>query len=264
MFSFLSLAIALCLFGAAYHSHAEETSEHFQATITKQVELSYLLRKPKDYDPSEKYPLLIFLHGRGEQGSDLQRVKIHGPWKKMDELELPLLIVAPQSPLDERWDIDALEALTEELIDELNIDEERVYLTGLSMGGGGTWELAARRPDLFAAIVPICGYSVPSKAERFENVAIWVFHGRHDRTVYVKETTRMVDALHKVDVEPRVTIYPDAQHDSWTETYNNPQLYEWLLSQRRGGDGDWPSDRRGGRRSGDGNWPSDRRGGRDQ
>ena len=263
MFSFLTLALALCIFGAAIHTHAEETAEHFEATITKQVKLNYLLRKPKDYDPNKKYPLLIFLHGRGEQGTDLQRVKIHGPWKKVEELGLPMLIVAPQSPKDQWWDTDALEALTLDLIDKLNVDEDRVYLTGLSMGGGGTWRLAARRPDLFAAIVPICGHGVPSKAGSFKHLPIWVFHGKRDRTVYLHETTRMVEALHAEDIEPRVTIYPEAGHDSWSETYNNPKVYEWLLEQRRNGGGDWPSERRGGGRSGDdGNWPSDRRGDR--
>lgn len=260
MLNFLSLLLALCVFGAAFHSHAEETAEEFEATVTKQVRLNYLLRKPEDYNPNEKYPLMIYLHGRGEQGSDLSKVKIHGPWKKIDELQLPLLVVAPQSPQDEWWDIDALEALTVDLIDDLNVDEDRVYLTGLSMGGNGTWELAARRPDLFAAIVPICGRSVPSKAKRFRDMGIWVFHGQRDRTVYVHETTRMVEALHAAGVEPRVTIYPNVRHDSWTETYNNPQLYEWLLEQRRSDDGDWPSDRRRGAGRGDGDWPSDRRG----
>ena len=222
----------------------EESAEHFEKTITKTVDAQYLVVKPQDYDEFEKYPLLIFLHGRGEQGDDLQRVKIHGPFKKVAELGLPLLIIAPQSPQDEWWDVDTLEALVEEIIDDLNVDEDRVYLTGLSMGGSGTWALACRRPELFAAIAPICGWSVPSKAPRLKDVPVWAFHGNRDEVVGVHESTNMINALHEAGNDARLTIYPEAGHNSWTQTYNNPQLYEWLLSHRRGSDGDWPSDRR--------------------
>jgi predicted peptidase len=215
--------------------------------------------KPNGYDDHERYPLLIFLHGRGEQGADLAQVKVHGPFQKVAELQLPLLIVAPQMPLDEYWDVDMLEALVEEVIDDLDVDEDRVYLTGLSMGGSATWRLAARRPDLFAAIVPICGRRATSKAPRLKHLATWAFHGAKDRTIPVKETTDMVEAIRQAGGDPRLTIYPKTQHNSWTETYNNPDLYSWLLSQRRGSDGDWPSDRRGRRGTGDGDWPSDRR-----
>ncbi len=245
--------------GMATTASAEESAERFEKTISKKVSAQYLLVKPKDYDDDEEYPLLIFLHGRGEQGDDLNRVKIHGPFKKIAELGLPLLVVAPQSPKDEYWDVDMLEALVEEVIDDLDVDEDRVYLTGLSMGGSGTWRLAARRPDLFAAIVPICGRRSTSKAPRLKDLPMWVFHGAKDRTIPVRESTEMVEAIRQAGGDPRLTIYPDAHHNSWTETYNNPELYEWLLSQRRGDDGDWPSDRREGRGTGDGDWPSDRR-----
>lgn len=245
--------------GGTVEIAAEEVAERFEESITKEVSAQYLVVRPDDYDDNERYPLLIFLHGRGEQGDDLQRVKIHGPFKKVAELNLPLLIVAPQSPKDEWWDIDTLEALVEEVIDDLDVDEDRVYLTGLSMGGTATWQLAARRPEWFAAIVPICGRSVPSKATRLRDMPVWAFHGARDRTVPIQETADMIDALRSAGGEPRVTIYPEAGHNSWTQTYNDPELYEWLLSHRRGSDGDWPSDRREKRRTNDGDWPSDRR-----
>ncbi len=226
------------------HVMAFESSDSFQTTIRKEVGANYLVVKPQDYDEGEKYPLLIFLHGRGEQGEDLDRVKIHGPFKKVAELGLPVIIVAPQSPQDEWWDVDMLEAFTEHVIDEFNVDKDRVYLTGLSMGGSGTWQLATRRPDLFAAIAPICGWSQPSKAERIKELPVWVFHGAKDTVVGPHESTNMVDALYKVDNDARLTIYPEAGHDSWSQTYDNPDFYGWLLSHRRGSDGDWPSDRR--------------------
>lgn len=222
----------------------EESAHRFEETITKEVAVQYLVVKPKDYDDREKYPLLIFLHGRGEQGDQLDKVKQHGPFKKVAELGLPLWIIAPQSPQDEYWDIDVLEALVKEVIDDLDVDEDRVYLTGLSMGGTATWQLAARRPEWFAAIVPICGRHSMSKAPRLKNLPTWAFHGAEDHVIPVEETTSMVDALRQAGGDPRLTIYPNAHHNSWTETYNNPEVYQWMLSHRRGSDGDWPSDRR--------------------
>jgi predicted peptidase len=258
MFVAISTAFDVAV-GFTRRAVGEESVHRFEKTITKEVAAKYLVVKPKDYDGREEYPLLIFLHGRGAQGDQLDLVKRHGPFKKIAELGLPLLIVAPQSPQDEWWDIDMLEALVEEVIDDLDVDEDRVYLTGLSMGGSATWQLAARRPEWFAAIGPISGRSVPSKAPRLRNMPVWAFHGARDRIVPVRETTDMVDALHKVGSNPRLTIYPEARHNAWTQTYDNPELYEWLLSHRRGSDGDWPSDRRGRRGRGDGDWPSDRR-----
>ncbi len=257
----LSLLIAILVLASVRNqSWSAESAEYFETTITKKVAANYLLVKPEDYNPAEKYPLLIFLHGRGEQGDDLERVKIHGPFKKIAELNLPILVVAPQSPLDEWWDVDVLDALTEELIDDLNVDDDRVYLTGLSMGGSATWELALRRPNRFAAIAPICGRTAPSKAARLKNLPIWAFHGARDGVIPARETVNMINALQAADIDARMTIYPEVGHNSWTATYNDPKLYEWLLRQERGSDGDWPSDRRGNRRGNDdGDWPSDRR-----
>ena len=124
----LLTCLLLLVIGMANSARGEESAEWFEETISKKVSARYLLVKPKDYDAHERYPLLIFLHGRGEQGDDLARVKIHGPFKKVAELQLPLLIVAPQSPRDEHWDIDMLAALAEEVIDDLDVDEDRVYL----------------------------------------------------------------------------------------------------------------------------------------
>jgi len=226
------------------HVLATESSDSFQTTIRKEVGANYLVVKPKDYDAREKIPLLIFLHGRGEQGEDLNRVKIHGPFRKVAELGLPLMIVAPQSPQDEWWDIDMLEAFAEHVIDELNVDEDRVYLTGLSMGGSAAWGLAIRRPDLFAAVAPICGWSQPSKAARIKELPVWAFHGAKDTVIRPQESTKMVNALYEVGNDARLTIYPEAGHNAWSQTYDNPEFYKWLLSHRRGSDGDWPSDRR--------------------
>ena len=229
----LSLILRTCPWIIALTANAEEQEQHFHTTVTKQVGAPYLVVIPEDHDATKKYPLLIFLHGRGEQGDDLAKVKIHGPFEAVKKLGLPLIIVAPQSPLGQWWDVDMLDALVDHLLETLPVDHDRVYLTGLSMGGHGTWLLAARRPETFAAIVPICGFSIPSKAASFGDLPIWVFHGANDKVIHVGESAIMVKSLRAVGNDARVTIYPSAGHDSWTETYNNPELYEWLLSKRR-------------------------------
>ena len=212
---------------------ANQIDGSFEATVTKQVALRYRTVTPKDYDPQKQYPLIIFLHGRGEQGDNLDKVQIHGPFKKVAEMQLPVVIVAPQSPQDEWWDIDALSALVDHLLVTLPVDKSRVYLTGLSMGGHGTWLLANRRPEVFAAIAPICGYSIPSKAKNLKDMPIWIFHGTHDDIVRVQESSKMADALYEQNIDARLTIYPEVGHDSWTQTYNNPELYKWMLAQRK-------------------------------
>lgn len=225
------IVLTFCMIGVV---RGEESRESFSATITKEVSSPYLVTKPENYDPQQKYPLIIFLHGRGESGDDLKLVKVHGPFKKVEELKLPVLIVAPQTPIDERWDVDMLSAFVDHVFAELPVDLERVYLTGLSLGGYGTWDLAVRRPEVFAAIAPICGGGKPSQADRLKDMPVWAFHGAKDSVVPLKNTTDMINALYNAGGDPRLTVYPYADHDSWTETYNNPAFYEWLLNQKKG------------------------------
>jgi len=216
------------------NAHSAEEVDRFAATVTKQVASHYLVVKPKGYSPEKKYPLLIFLHGRGEQGDDIELLKVHGPYKMVEKLGLDLLIVAPQSPQDERWDIDMLDAFVDEVIEKYPIDKSRVYLTGLSMGGEGAWGLAIRRPETFAALVPICGgWSSPSKAERLRNVPVWAFHGAKDSFVPVGESKKMVNALKALGADARLTVYEDVGHHSWKPAYENPELYKWLLSHSK-------------------------------
>lgn len=221
----------LCL--ASTLVHGQETRDKFSASITKDVGAQYIVVTPEGYNAKEKYPLLIFLHGRGESGDDLDKVKVHGPYKTVAEKKLPFIIVAPQTPIDERWDIDTLSALVDHLLEELPVDRERVYLTGLSLGGFATWDLAIRRPEVFAAIAPICGHGKPSQAAKLKDTPVWAFHGAKDDVVNLAGMTAMINALYEVGNDARFTIYPDAGHDSWTKTYENPKLYEWLLSHRR-------------------------------
>jgi predicted peptidase len=124
--------------------------------------------------------------------------------------------------------------LLDDIIRTYRVDRDRVYLTGLSMGGFGTWDLAAAHPEKFAAIAPICGGGNPQNAKKLARLPIWVFHGAKDPTVPIERSREMVEALKAAGANVKFTVYPEAQHDSWTETYNNPEFYQWLLEQKRG------------------------------
>lgn len=208
----------------------------FTTGIRRTVTLNYLLYLPKDYskDKSKRWPLILFLHGAGERGSDLNKVKSLGPPKLVAEgKEMPFIIVSPQVPERSTWDPEALDALLGEIIGQYAVDEDRVYLTGVSMGGAGTWRLASAHPERFAAIAPICGWGDLGMARRIGSIPTWVFHGARDDVVPLQASQEMVDALKQVGNEAKLTIYPDAGHDSWTETYNNPALFDWFLNHKR-------------------------------
>jgi len=211
--------------------------------VSKTVQLDYWLHLPNGYgqDASVRWPLIIFLHGMGERGSDLALVRKHGiPRIAEENPDLPFVAVSPQCPLNSMWtdQIDALDALYREVTKLQAIDRARVYLTGLSMGGYGTWHWAATRPRRFAAIVPICGgaiapFGYPERIAVLKQVPVWAFHGAKDQVVPLSESQKLVDVLQREGGNVRLTVYPEAGHDAWTETYANPELYAWLLAQSR-------------------------------
>ena len=213
-----------------------QSAAKFEKQIVKTLKADYLLYLPKDYskDAAQKWPLMIFLHGSGESGSDVEKVKSHGPPKLIAAgKEFPFIVVSPQSP-GGGWNVEVMNGLLDEIISKYKVDEDRVYLTGLSMGGYGTWAWVQDSPRRFAAVAPICGGGTPRRVRALKNMPIWVFHGAKDPTVPIKEAQDMVDALKKADaVEVKFTVYPEAGHDSWTETYNNPELYDWFLKHTR-------------------------------
>lgn len=236
-----SLALNLSLaVGLALSAHAQpvalpaQVPKTFQGKITTTAKLDYLLSLPADYGTSRKsWPLVLFLHGAGESGSDLNKVKAHGPPKLVETSgPFPFILVSPQCP-GRGWNPDVLNALLDSVIKQYRVDKNRVYLTGLSMGGFGTWSLAAAHPERFAAIAPICGGGNPADAPKMVAIPTWVFHGAKDPTVPLKRSEEMVEALKAAGGNPKFTVYPDAGHDSWTATYNNPEFYQWLLAQKR-------------------------------
>lgn len=209
------------------------------------VTLPFLLFVPQQYSTaSESLPLLLFLHGLGESGdgTNLDLVKRHGPPKLVDRRpEFPFVVVSPQclAPHDglqgiaKAWKPDLLVSLIDHVADNLRIDRGRVYVTGLSMGGYGAWRLAATYPERIAAVVPICGGGEPEwMAAALARVPAWAFHGARDAIVPVAHSKQMVDAICRCGGRARITIYPEVEHDSWTCTYDNEQVYEWLLEQR--------------------------------
>jgi predicted peptidase len=201
---------------------------------TIKVTLGYLLYLPKDYARKDSWPLVLFLHGSGERGDNLERVKLHGPPKLIAAgKEFPFIVVSPQCPEHRQWGPLELTALLDEMVEKYKVDRDRIYVTGLSMGGSGTWSLAALNPARFAAIVPICGGGEPSAAKRLVHLPTWVFHGAKDPTVLLERSTKMVEAMKKHGGNVKFTVYPEARHDSWTEAYNDPELYRWLLQQKR-------------------------------
>jgi predicted peptidase len=227
-----SLAVAAMLPTIVLADDSSQTSQRLDTTV--KVEMDYLLSLPKGYDKQDSWPLVLFLHGAGERGDDLELVKKHGPPKLIGEgKDFPFIVVSPQCPKDVWWEPIELSALLDQVIKTHKVDQDRIYVTGLSMGGFGTWRLAAFTPDRFAAIAPICGGGEKYWARRFPQLPTWAFHGAKDKGVPLERSQEMVDAMKEKGGAPKLTVYPEAEHDSWTETYNNPAFYEWLLAQKR-------------------------------
>jgi predicted esterase len=202
---------------------------------TGDLHLPHLIYLPQEYDadPSRRWPLVLFLHGSYEIGDDLNKVREAGLAKLAEKGQnFPFILVAPQSPKDDWfWSPYALNALLDEVVHRYRVDEDRIVVTGLSMGGRGTWVLAIEYPDRFAAIAPICGsIPEPGEAKRITEVPVWAFVGAKDDDQSIQQ---FVDALREAGGNVRLTVYPDANHDAWTPTYAAPAFFEWLLRHRR-------------------------------
>ncbi|MCL4250082.1 MAG: prolyl oligopeptidase family serine peptidase [Anaerolineae bacterium] len=211
---------------------------HFEMQITQTVQLDYLLYLPPGYggDLTQRWPLLLYLHGAGGRGSDLDLVKRHGiPHQLENGQDLPFIVVSPQCPSDSHWTlhVDALNALLGDVSARYPVDAGRISMTGASMGAAGAWMLAGAYPERFAALAPISGRIVPLPLWRMKDLAIWAFHGEADDVVPVSEAQRTVDALKAMDANVRLSIYPGVGHNLAAQIYDKPELYAWLLTQRR-------------------------------
>ncbi len=226
--------IAILLTGCGAGNKSLSDGSRVRLTEKESGYFSYLAYTPERYQAKakKKFPLMLFLHGAGERGDDLELLKVHGPPKLIAQGEdFPFIMAAPQCPKGEWWSIDELTKLVDELERDYRVDKTRIYVTGLSMGGYGSWGLAIANPDRFAAIAPICGGGQPEEVCAIKDVPTWVFHGAKDVVVKLTESEKMVDALKACGGDVKFTVYPEANHDSWTETYDNPEFFKWILSQ---------------------------------
>lgn len=205
--------------------------------ILRYKEIDYVIRYPEGFleDSEKKYPLLFYIHGSGGRGRDIERMMEHPFFQETDPLQLPAVSVVPQCYEDSWFSI--FEQLQEFLrfhMDQAYIDRDRVYVMGSSMGGYTTWQLAMSRPEWFAAIVPICGGGMYWNAERLRDVPVWAFHGAKDGVVRLEESVKMTEAVNACGGNARLTVYPQREHDAWTDTYSNPEVFRWLLSCVKG------------------------------
>lgn len=208
-------------------------------TASDGASVGYLLYLPKDYDPAKKSQMILFLHGRGESYGPLSLVAKWGPPRfaaRGDEL--PYVLVSPQCPGDDSWSKPTQQKRVIELLDHIvktdNIDEDHICLTGLSMGGYGSWRMAADHPQRFCAVVPVCGGGDPADADKLKDSPIWVFHGNQDRAVPFQRSVDMVEAIKKAGgTRIRFTSLEHIGHNCWSATYATPELFDWIRQQTR-------------------------------
>jgi len=191
---------------------------------------------PHDYTPRKRWPAVLFLHGRGECGKDGQIHTTVGLGKAVRKTpaRFPAIIVMPHMPIGMRWEGPMRElalATLEAACEEYSVDRRRIALTGLSLGGFGTWTLGAARAELFCALAPICGGGDPADAELLARTPIWCWHGDADSTIDVEKSREMVNAVRAAGGDVRYTELPDVGHVSWDAAYSDPEFISWLLSQ---------------------------------
>lgn len=211
--------------------------EDEQQTVVKE-NLRYYLYYPQEYEdiPGKDFPLLLFLHGGGEAGGNLEDLQINGPPKMIAEgRQFPFLILAPQHPHKRKfWNTAAVMQLLDSVLANNNVDTNRIYLTGLSRGGTAAWELAVQYPGKFAAMAVVCGRTpVPYASWIDKDMSIWVFHGENDAVISVDESEIMVRKLLQMDYDVTFTRYPGVGHNAWSKAYQNEELYTWFMKQKR-------------------------------
>lgn len=193
----------------------------------------YLLFLPLNYTPARWYPTIFFLHGSGERGDDPAVIKRNGLPKIVEQRpDFPFIVISPQCPPRRRWPLALLDGLYDSVVGSYALDLQRIYLTGLSLGGHGVWKWAIAHPRRFAALAPVSGWGNSQAVRHLAHLPVWAFHGARDEVVPTEETLKMVAALRAAGGTPRITIYKNAAHDAWTQAYANSRLYQWFLKHR--------------------------------
>jgi len=232
-FKLKNIVVFGLLFLVNFPAFSQELSGKFTKEIITNISLNYILQLPENQ--KEKMPLLVFLHGSGERGTDLNLVKNHSPFTYQNLIQTEVAILAPQCPANEYWDKNAVYELINFIVKKYNIDPSRIYLTGLSMGGWGVWKLASEHPELFAAIAPVCGLTdrnILARTAVLINMPIQIFHGALDDVVPANMSIEIFQKLKKVNPNCNLTIFPNDNHNSWDSTYSNSKFYEWLFAQK--------------------------------
>ncbi|WP_370897735.1 prolyl oligopeptidase family serine peptidase [Chryseobacterium gossypii] len=217
-----------------FRLHAQEIKAELNKEIKRQEKISYILDYPQKTNGN--IPLIVFLHGSGERGNNLEMVKAHSPFTYKNLIKEPVAILAPQCPANMWWDTVTVYHLIKDIQKKYRIDASRIYLTGLSMGGWGTWKLAMEHPEMFAAVVPVCAPAdrvMEANVDQYKNLPIKIFHGGNDDIVSPINSINMYQAVKKINPAVTLTIFPDDNHNSWDSTYSDPKLYEWMLSQKK-------------------------------
>ncbi len=218
--------------GQSFHKNEDQDSS--------KTYLQYLLYLPRQYyaDKGKKWPLIVFLQHYGAEGTNIDLVRGSALPKRLEkDDEFPFIVVSPQALLKQLWEPKLIRNFVESICDKYQVDRSRIYLTGTSTGGTATWATAIQYPDLFAALVPVCGNrysaSYDENAKKIAHMPIWVFHGALDKTFEKEVSIKMMNALQKAGANARFTLYPDLGHACWERVYYDPELYEWLLQQSK-------------------------------
>jgi predicted peptidase len=231
------ILLSLIFFCFTGKSHAQSKNLQQAHCFKGKTSLNYLLYLPQNYstETAEAFPLILFLHGSGERGDSINKVKAWGPPKIAEEKGLPFIVVSPQCPLNETWVsmLFPLRQLLDEIIANYNVDTSRVYLTGLSMGGFGTFAMAQAYPEYFAATAPVCGGGTPGLVKYSKNIPTWIFHGDADDVVLPENSVAMYNALKENGADAKLTLFPGVNHGSWIPAYNESGLFEWFLTHKK-------------------------------
>lgn len=198
-------------------------------------DLNYICLKPGGFDETKQYPAILHLHGAGSRGNDLNQLYENPFYRSIRKYDsFPFVVFGPQCHKDTWFDLfEQLGRFSCYIKNLTFIDPARIYLIGVSMGGYAAWQLAMSLPEVFAAVVPICGGGMYWNAGRLKNVPIWAFHGKKDDTVFCEESEKMVNAVNQNGGSARLTIYPENGHDAWNDTFQNPEVFQWLLGHTK-------------------------------
>ncbi|MBU2061745.1 MAG: prolyl oligopeptidase family serine peptidase [Bacteroidetes bacterium] len=226
--------IAIALLFSNFSFAQKDIAGTVKTEVVKKKSIQYALHIPEN--SKDKKPLIVFLHGAGERGTDIEKVKVHGPFKYLKTNIVDAYILAPQCAENEYWDTDALYELLLKIQKEHNIDDSRIYLTGLSMGAWGAWNLATAHPEKFAALVTIAGAVdrvVLLENKKLASTPIKIYHGLLDDVVDMNYSVMMYKKLKASNGNVTLTIFDDANHDSWSRVYDNKEIYEWMFKQTK-------------------------------